>query len=103
MVVGSAVPTIGEADTSVAAGSGEAVPELNKVASGSGETVFGSVGAGSDAELFSGSGALVCSGTGFGAGACSTSLVGFGTSFNRVGWVCCTCALLCCSSNGRNC
>lgn len=51
----------------------------------------------------SGSGALVCSGTVFGAGACSTSLVCSGVSFNRVGWVCCTCALRCCSSNGRNC
>lgn len=65
--------------------------------------VAGSVGAGSDADLFSGSGALVCSGTVFGAGACSTSLVCSGVSFNRVGWVCCTCALRCCSSNGRNC
>ena len=43
---GSGVPTTGEADTAVAADSGEAVPELNKVALGSGETVFGSVGAG---------------------------------------------------------
>lgn len=81
---GSGVLTTGEVDTSVGTDSGEAVPELNKVASGSGETVLGSIRAGFGALVVVG----VCSGTGFGAGACSTSLICSGASFNRVGWVC---------------